>query len=136
MYDWIKTASGETSFYVEIYGQFLLKDDETGELSLSRGFRAYTEDELKELEPEPEAAVFRQIGDFGFTIDEPSDCRELALGLIDGSRTAHFERIFGGSSKRSIVSVPRLTLCIDHFTAARWMDKYKAGQIHEARGRP
>jgi len=121
--DLLKALIPESKQYsFEIYGNFLLQDVRTKDLSISHGYRC-----IKDLTL---SSGFRDDADFSIAVRDSDDVRELAQGLIDGRYTRHFERIFTDSS-RSIVSLLQVVVCVDTLTFGKtW---HRPGKIYKAR---
>ena len=106
---------------MEVYGNFILRDSKTGDLTPSHGYRNTSDVQL--------GSGLRDEADFSLPLAGAYDARHLAASLLNGSATRHFERIFDNSS-RSILGLAQVVLCADTFTKEPWLDKYRPAKIY------
>jgi hypothetical protein len=122
LYDWLKASTGKREFNVEVYGNFILRDSKSGELSASHGYRNTSDVQL--------GSGLRDEADFSLPLGDSWDTRYIATSLLNGSATRHFERIFDNSS-RSIVGLAQVVLCIDTFSkGGTWIDEHSPSKIY------
>ncbi len=109
---------------MEVYGNFILRDSKTGDLTASHGYRNTADQHL--------GSGLRDEADFHIPLAGTYDARYIANSLLNGSATSHFERIFVNSS-RSIVGLVQLVLCSDTFNrGSSWLDKHAPSTIYAA----
>jgi len=124
LYDWLRSSTGSTAFEVEVFGSFLLRDNDTKELSWSHGHRAIKHSTLNlgdGIKTDPDHVL---------KLTSSLDVKKIARGLISGSATAHFEQIFERSS-RSVIGLLQITLCCDSFNRGPWLQKYVSAKMYD-----
>ena len=123
LYDWLTASTGKHDFIAEVYGNFILRDSKTGDLTSSYGYRNTSDVQL--------GLGVRDEADFSLPLSGLHDARHIATNLLNGAATRHFERIFDTSS-RSIVGLAQVVLCVDTLGKERWL---AASKIYVAGGK-
>jgi hypothetical protein len=125
--DLLRSSTGANKFVLETFANFILRDNETGILSASHGFRADPEDP-KELGT---GNLKEEESNHQITLEGSDSVLHSAHSILNGSATARYERLFQKSS-RSIVGLVQLVLCCDRVANdLKWLTKYKDNQIFE-----
>ncbi len=122
-HDWLKTATGGREFTVEVFGNFLLRDNRTGELENSHGFNALERAAALGSGLKEEPDNYRDL-------ETQKDVLELAHGLISGSATKHFQRL-EESDNKTVIGLVQISLCCDSFKNYQWLRKYKSARIYD-----
>jgi len=120
MHDWLRSSTGGDEFNCEVYGNFLLRDTRTGELSSSHGVRSLED-----------ASHIKETPDFRHSLSSKVTSRHLARALLNGSALRHLAGIFAGSD-RHVVGLVQVVLCVDAYSSAPWLRRLAPSQIYEA----
>lgn len=110
---------------MEVFGNFLLRDNKTKELTNSHGYRAIQD--VAAL-----GSGLKEDPDTHHKLKSPEDVVELARGLIAGTATTHFgRRHLEESDKKTVVGLVQVVLCCDSMGKAKWLQKFKSAQIYD-----
>lgn len=113
-------------FKFEIFANFILRDNKTGVLSSSHGFRCL-DDIVISAEGKDSSQLVK-------TVHGVQDCRELVSGLFNGETDNHFVRIFETSSN-SILGLVQIVVCCDVVVpSTKWTRTYEPYKIYAEDG--
>lgn len=106
-----------------MYGNFLLRDVHTGDLSSSHGVRSLHDVAL--------GADIRETPDLHHRLGgDKSSAKHLARALLTGAALGHLPAIFE-QSDRHIVGLVEVVLCVDSQSSAPWLRGLLPARIYE-----
>lgn len=123
--DWLRSATGRRKFKIEVFGNFILRDNKTKELTNSHGYR-----------PIQDVAALgnglKEDPDTYHKIKDTEDVVELARSLISGAANSHFRRRgLEESDTKTIVGLVQITLCCDSMGQGQWLQKFASAKIYD-----
>jgi hypothetical protein len=104
-----------------VYGNFILRDSRTGELSGSYGVRSLHDVAL--------GAGIRDNPDFQHLLSTGTT-RHLGAALLDGSALGHFANLFAGSDNH-VVGLVQVVLCVDTHSRAKWLRGLESARLYQ-----
>ena len=107
-----------------MFGNFLLRDNKTNELTNSHGYRAIQDVAAlgSGLKEDPDA--YHKLKTSG-------DVVELARGLISGKAASHFIRRLDESERKTVVGLVQIVLCCDSVGRGQWLQKFESARIYD-----
>lgn len=124
MHDQLKSSTGLKKFKVEVFGNFLYRDNATKQLHSSHGY--------KSLEDVALGVGIRDEPDDTLLLKSSADVHNIASSLINGSATKHLERIWIESDRSTLIGLVQIVLSVDVVSSGSWLRKYSPARMYEA----